>query len=84
MTDILEQLNAVIEKGDEKAVRAFVIAHFAELPEAMQKELAVEMFKEAMEKDFKEKKEIVEMKKEAVEAIDLIEELEQRPTVDGI
>ena len=79
MTTILEQLEAVAVKGNESELRAFVTAHFAELAEAMQKELAVELFKEAMEDDFKEKQAIAEMKKEAVEAIELIEELEKNP-----
>lgn len=83
MSSILEQLESLIATGTETEVRAFVVKHFKELPEAMQKDLAVELFKEAMEKDFSDKQAIAEMKKEVVEAIDIIEEMEKQETKES-
>lgn len=78
MTAILRELESLIATATETEVRAFIVKHFTELPEAMQKDLAIELFKEAMEDDLKAKMTIAEMKKDVVEAIDIIEAEEKR------
>jgi hypothetical protein len=73
MNEILEQLRTLMEKGTEEQVRAFVGEHFAELPEDVQKEFAVALFREAIDEEIQEREAIVKMKEEAVRMIDEVE-----------
>lgn len=49
MDDMEKQLEALIEGGDEQALRRFVVDHFTEFPPEAQQEFAVELFTEALE-----------------------------------
>lgn len=77
MNGATEQLKALMETGTEDEVRSFVAEHFTELPEDMQKTLVVELFKEALEAETKEREAIVALKEEAVEMIETIERAER-------
>jgi hypothetical protein len=55
MTELAIQLEKLIEVGDEKAVRAFVIEHIKEFPEETRNQIIFAFFTEAMENDTKAK-----------------------------
>lgn len=72
--DILEQLKQITQTGTEDQVRDFIAEHFNELPPHLQKEYAMELFKEALEQETAERKALVDLKQEAVDVIDRLEQ----------
>jgi len=66
-----------MQTGTEEEVRAFVADHFTELPEAMQKELAVELFKEALDEEIATRKAIIAEKDEAIKLIEALEKADE-------
>ena len=75
--DTVAQLRALIASGNEADVRTFVVEHFSDLPENLQKELGVLLFKEALQGEIQERDAILAIKKEAVAMIDTIEQAER-------
>lgn len=78
MEPLLEQLKAMIANGSEQEVRAFVVEHFKEFPEETQQELAVELFSQAMSNDLAERERIAELKKEFLDTVEPLDQLEER------
>jgi hypothetical protein len=78
MNDTLTQLDALIATGTETEVRQFIRDHFNELPEKMQQSLAIRALTDTLEQDLQDRKVIGELKAEALEAIAMLEESEQR------
>jgi hypothetical protein len=73
-TSLIDQLEEVITTGTEAEAKAFVIAHLKEFPEETQRELAVGLFAEALEKSVAEHEELERIKETAGAAIDEFEE----------
>lgn len=78
MDQLIEQLKEKMATGTEADVRAFVIEHFKEFPEETQQELAVELFSEAMANDMAEREKIAELKREFLDTVETLEQLEER------
>jgi hypothetical protein len=68
-----EQLKALIESGTEEEVRDFVAAHFSEFGPETQKELAVELFSEALSQEVQQREAIIAEKDQAIKLIEEIE-----------
>ena len=78
MTDIIQQLRSIVDTGTEDEVRSFVAEHFSNLPADMQKELGVELFKEALDEEVREREAIVAQKREALALISALEKAEKQ------
>ncbi|MCE9541667.1 hypothetical protein K8R03_03900 [Candidatus Kaiserbacteria bacterium] len=77
MDTIIERLLVLVEAGDEEEVRNFIAEHFAELPSEMQKNLAVELFKESLSVEVSEREKIIAAKKDAVALIEALDAAEK-------
>jgi hypothetical protein len=77
---LVEQLESLIEKGDERAARAFVMEHLKEFPEELQRSLAVDLFSDALDETARSQENLMRMKEKAVEAIEQFEEEEKNPS----
>ena len=76
LTELYTKLNALIETGDETAVRRFLIDHLKEFPEDLQKRIIFETFAEALDKKVEIETNIAQIKEEGVQAIKEIEKVE--------
>ena len=76
LTELYTKLNALIETGDETAVRRFLIDHLKEFPEDLQKRIIFETFAEALYKKVEIETNIAQIKEEGVQAIKEIEKVE--------
>lgn len=75
---LIDKLGQLMEGGDEKAARKFIIEHFDEFPADVQGELAVELFREAMQSDLSEREAIAKLKEEAIEAMEALDSLDDK------
>ena len=72
------ELQTLIENGSEAEARKFVIDHFAEFPPETQRELAVGLFSDALDREAQNAEEIGELRKIAADAIDEATEQEKK------
>ena len=70
--ELREAIGRFLETGDEKVIEAFVLEHFAELPEDVQKELLFTFYADALEKEAG-KGAISALQIEGLEAMDTLE-----------
>ena len=71
-SDLYNEFLAYVDKGDESGARKFLIDNLSKFPEDVQGKLTLAFFEEALMKETKGVKEIVEMQKEGLEALNQI------------
>ena len=73
-TNIANELSKVIENGTEAEARQFIMDHFKELPEELQRSLALDVFEEALEEEVTKQDMVIELRKEASDVINKLGE----------
>ncbi len=68
-TEIANELSKVVENGTEAEARQFIMNHFKELPDEIQRSLALDVFQEALEEEVAKQDMLVELRKEAADVI---------------
>lgn len=69
-----QEVERLIEAGNEKALEAFVLAHFTELPEEVQKRLLFSFFTETAERQVGEAR-VGDIQKQGVELLEQLEKI---------
>lgn len=68
---IRAEIDRLVEAGDEAALEAFVLEHFAELPEETQGTMLLSYFKDAVERKAADAK-ISELQEKALDAMEIL------------
>ena len=74
MVELYDQFVALVEAGDEEATRKFLTDNFAKFPEAVQEELTMAFFKEALENASQGEDAIAAFQKDGAELIQKLAE----------
>lgn len=69
------QLEAVMAKGDDAETKKFILDHIREFPEETQREFAVGIFEDAIERRSAEQEALMALREKAAEAIEAAETL---------
>lgn len=77
MSTAIDQLRVLVETGTEEQIRTFIAEHFSEFPERVQKDISVQLFREAIQGEIQEREAILAVKKQAVEIIEALEAAER-------
>jgi hypothetical protein len=73
MDAIYKDFLAVVDKGDEKAARDFLVTNINKFPEEVRDEIIFAFFEEALIKKASEEKMITEFQKQGLEEIKMLE-----------
>lgn len=70
------QIDRLVEDGDESALEAFLIEHFADLPEEAQGKMLLSYFADAVERRSADTK-ITELQEKALKALEVLQKKDQ-------
>ena len=72
--NLAQELQRILESGNEQEARAFIAEHFMELPEESRGEIAVELLADAIDKSIAETESLASIKDDAASMIALLDE----------
>ncbi len=75
--DILAQLEVLVANGTEEEVRAFVKAHFMELPREARENYMVDTLNAALEDATAQRENITKIQEEGIQAWEQLDEIEK-------
>ena len=67
--ELAEQLDRILDTGTEEEATQFVVDHFKEFPEDVQRELTVALYSDALQEDLAKREALTELKKEAIQTL---------------
>ena len=74
---LYDDLNKLVEAGDEKAVRSFLIEHINDFPEEIKKKIVFEFFDEAVSKEVESGEHKATLQKEGMDTLKDIDKAEK-------
>ena len=77
ITILYKKLTELMDAGDEKNAKDFLIEHIKEFPADVQKKIVFEFFADALDKTVENKTRNTQIQKEGMEAIEEIEKEEK-------
>ncbi|MDE2018851.1 MAG: hypothetical protein KGJ13_00720 [Patescibacteria group bacterium] len=75
--DLYKDFMAIVDRGDEKAAREFLVSHLKEFPQETQDAIIMAFVEEALGKSAEETKLIADFQKQGLAAIDELEKSKQ-------
>ena len=73
---MLQEMERILETKGEKALEAFILEHFTELPESVQGKALMGFYAGALEREA-ETAQIAKVQKEGIEAIEILEAMKK-------
>ena len=70
---LAQDLQRIIDSGNEEEARTFIAQHWTEFPEESRGELAVELLADAIDKTIAETESLESIKEDAADMIDFLE-----------
>lgn len=81
--DLYKKLLEFSARGDEAGAQEYIAKHFSELPEDVQGEIMTRLYFSAVEDELEEKRGIMQMQKEGIDAIRVLEMLKKQLEIEA-